>query len=65
MEYPRRLESFSDQGSPYPALKGDYLASVCSIVKCHPSVDVVAGGNSSGRVHVSQRVATFYDWREL
>eukprot|EP01135_Chromosphaera_perkinsii_P006759 Nk52_evm7s578 gene=Nk52_evmTU7s578 len=30
----------------------DCLSSVCSIVKCHPSQNVVVGGNSSGRVHV-------------
>lgn len=34
------------------ALKGEFLGSVCSRNACHPSQNVVAGGNSSGRVHI-------------
>jgi hypothetical protein len=33
-------------------LKDDYLASVCSRNCFHPSLDIIAGGNSSGRVHI-------------
>lgn len=52
MNQPRRIEAFSDQGVAYPTLMGDALGSICSIVKCHPTMDVIAGGNSSGRVYV-------------
>ena len=33
-------------------LRGEPLASVCSILAFHPGREVAAGGNSSGRVHV-------------
>ena len=33
-------------------MTGKYLKSVCSIVKCHPSQDIVVGANSYGEVHV-------------
>ena len=52
MERPRQIDVFSDKGIPYPALTGECLGSVCSIVKCHPTQEIVVGGNSSGRVHV-------------
>ena len=53
MNQPRQIDVYSDQGDHFPMSdKGEYLASVCSIVKCHPSQDIVVGGNSSGRVHV-------------
>jgi len=53
MSQPRQIDAYSgDTGKKYPALKAEQLASVCSIVKCHPSQNVVVGGNSSGRVHV-------------
>ena len=51
MTQPRQIDVFSDQGVQYNSLKGDALGSVTSIVKCHPTLDVVVGGNSSGRVH--------------
>lgn len=52
MNYPRQIEAFSDTGKPYPSLKGDALSTICPIVKCHPSQEIVVGGNSSGRAHV-------------
>ena len=52
MKQPRQIDVFSDQGYNLGPLKGDDLGSVCSIVKCHPTMDFVVGGNSSGRVHV-------------
>ena len=52
MRHPRQLDVYSDQGQLIQTLKGDSLGSICSVVKCHPSLDVIAGGNSSGRVHV-------------
>ncbi len=52
MEQPRRIDAFSSTGDLLCTLRGDNLGSVCSIVKCHPSTDMVVGGNASGRVHV-------------
>lgn len=52
MEYPRRVEVFSSAGTLQHTLKGDSLTSICSLVDVHPDRFVVAGGNSSGRVHV-------------
>jgi hypothetical protein len=52
MSRPRRMEAFSDQGVAYPELIGEDLGSICCIIKCHPTRDVVVGGNASGRVHV-------------
>ncbi len=54
MRQPRRIEAFSTPGRLVAELGdgGEHLASVCSIVKCHPTLDMVVGGNSSGRVHV-------------
>ncbi|KAG0428358.1 hypothetical protein HPB47_024644 [Ixodes persulcatus] len=52
MEYPRRVEVFSSAGTLLHTLKGDSLTSICSLVDVHPDHFVVAGGNSSGRVHV-------------
>ena len=52
MNRPRQIDVYSDSGKKYPQLQSEELASVCSIVKCHPYQNVVVGGNSSGRVHV-------------
>lgn len=52
MNQPRQMDVFNDQGQQLAALKGEDLASVCSIVKLHPTQNIVVGGNSSGRVHV-------------
>ena len=53
MAQPRQIDIYSDQGDHFVmGDSGEYLASVCSIVKCHPTQDIVVGGNSSGRVHV-------------
>lgn len=52
MSHPRQINAYSDQGFQYPSLMGEDLGSICSIVVCHPSQDIVVGGNSSGRVHV-------------
>ena len=53
MRQPRQIDVFSSCGAQVASLRNeDCLGSICSIVKCHPSLDVVAGGNSSGRVHV-------------
>jgi len=55
MERPRQIEAFrAGEGGlgMIKALRGEDLGSVCSVVAVHPSMDVVVGGNSSGRVHV-------------
>ena len=53
MDQPRRIEAFdSTNGNLLTTLQdADYLKSVCSIVKVHPTLDYVFGGNSSGRLH--------------
>ncbi|KAH8034848.1 hypothetical protein HPB51_003135 [Rhipicephalus microplus] len=52
MEYPRRIEVYSSSGSLLYKFMGEGLASVCSIVEVHPERIVIAGGNSSGKLHV-------------
>ena len=53
MSQPRQIDVLDGStGAQLGPLVGEDLASVCSIVRCHPTMDVVAGGNSSGRVHV-------------
>ena len=53
MAHPRQLTAFTDQGIALPVLSDPpTLGSICSIIKPHPTVDVVVGGNSSGRVYV-------------
>lgn len=52
MEYPRRIEVFSSSGTLQHKLMGDSLTSICSLVDVHPDRFVVAGGNSSGRLHI-------------
>ena len=55
MMRPRQIEVWSTRGGDVRMVKqltGEHLASVTSIVDIHPSLDVVVGGNSSGRCHV-------------
>jgi len=55
MERPRQMEVWeTGSGSldMVSRLRGEELGSVCSLVDIHPSMEVVVGGNSSGRVHV-------------
>jgi WD40 repeat protein len=61
MVQPRRIEVFRPEydGSKNTVslmtdavLEGEYLGSVCSRNCFHPSANIVAGGNSSGRVHI-------------
>lgn len=52
MEYPRRIEVYSSSGTLLYKIMGEGIASVCSLVECHPERLVIAGGNSSGRLHV-------------
>ncbi|XP_007534179.1 WD repeat-containing protein 76 [Erinaceus europaeus] len=53
MAHPRRVEIFHETGRQVHSFFGeDYLASVCSINAMHPTRYILAGGNSSGKVHV-------------
>ncbi|XP_030048746.1 LOW QUALITY PROTEIN: WD repeat-containing protein 76 [Microcaecilia unicolor] len=53
MARPRRIEVFHESGQLVHAFcEEEYLCSVCSINAMHPTRPIVAGGNSSGRVHV-------------
>jgi len=54
MDKPRTVEVWGSEGGNLVMQKNfrhDLLSSVCSIINVHPSMDVVIGGNSSGRVH--------------
>ncbi|XP_031528701.1 WD repeat-containing protein 76 isoform X1 [Vicugna pacos] len=52
MAYPRRVEIFHETGKQVHSFLGECLASVCSINAMHPTRYILAGGNSSGRMHV-------------
>ena len=57
MSKPRCVEVFTvdDKAQQLPAatvLRSDPLASVCSRNAVHPTMDVIAASNSSGRVHI-------------
>ncbi|XP_057398369.1 WD repeat-containing protein 76 isoform X2 [Balaenoptera acutorostrata] len=53
MAHPRRVEIFHERGKwVHSFLGGECLASVCSINAMHPTRYILAGGNSSGRIHV-------------
>jgi hypothetical protein len=60
MDRPRKVELFTPQLTPNGGvdlinavnITADYLASVCSRNAFHPVLNLIAGGNSSGRVHI-------------
>ncbi|KAH7970237.1 hypothetical protein HPB49_001577 [Dermacentor silvarum] len=52
MEYPRRIEVYSSSGTLLYKFMGESLASVCSLIDVHPERLIIAGGNSSGKLHV-------------
>lgn len=52
MLQPRRIEVYRTSGNLIHNFAGEDLASVCSINAFHPSKPILAGGNSSGKVHV-------------
>lgn len=52
MAHPRRVEVFHETGKSVYSFLGDCLMSVCSLSVMHPTRYVLAGGNSSGRLHV-------------
>jgi len=55
MGRPREIEAWSAQSDALRRIhqfRGEELGSVCSVAAFHPSLDIVVGGNSSGRLHV-------------
>ncbi|CAK6432293.1 unnamed protein product [Pipistrellus nathusii] len=53
MAYPRQVAVFHQTGEQvHSFLGGERLASVCSINAMHPTRYILAGGNSSGKIHV-------------
>ncbi|XP_076785729.1 WD repeat-containing protein 76 isoform X2 [Arvicanthis niloticus] len=52
MAHPRRVEVFHETGKNVHSFEGECLASVCSLSVMHPTRYILAGGNSSGKLHV-------------
>ncbi|XP_035975876.1 WD repeat-containing protein 76 isoform X4 [Halichoerus grypus] len=53
MAHPRRVEIFHETGKQvHSFFGGECLVSVCSINTMHPTRYILAGGNSSGKIHV-------------
>ncbi|XP_069862085.1 WD repeat-containing protein 76 [Dipodomys merriami] len=52
MAYPRQVNIFHETGKMVHSFLGECLASVCSINAMHPTRYILAGGNSSGKLHV-------------
>ncbi|KAL5007575.1 hypothetical protein ScPMuIL_016381 [Solemya velum] len=52
LDHPRQIEVFNEEGSVVAILRDDFLCSVCSCNCFHPTRNVLAGGNASGRVHL-------------
>lgn len=59
MAHPRRVEVFHETGKNVYSFFGDCLVSVCSLSVMHPTRYVLAGGNSSGRLHVFMHQESF------
>lgn len=59
MAHPRRVEILHETGKSVRSLLGECLVSVCSLNVMHPTRYVLAGGNSSGRLHVFMRQESF------
>ncbi|XP_027726006.1 WD repeat-containing protein 76 isoform X2 [Vombatus ursinus] len=53
MAHPRSIDVFHESGElVHSFIREECLASVCSINVTHPTQNILAGGNSSGRIHV-------------
>lgn len=59
MAHPRRVEVFHETGKSVYSFLGECLVSVCSLNVMHPTRYVLAGGNSSGRLHVFMHQESF------
>ncbi|CAL1292691.1 unnamed protein product [Larinioides sclopetarius] len=52
MEYPRRIEIFDNKLDNIYNFQDEYLGCITSTNVFHPSLPVLAGGNSSGKVYI-------------
>ncbi|XP_076047667.1 WD repeat-containing protein 76-like [Oratosquilla oratoria] len=52
MLHPRRIEIWTSEGTLLHSFLGEWLGSVCSVNAMHPTRPILAGANSSGRLHV-------------
>uniref|UniRef100_A0A8C5LIY9 WD repeat-containing protein 76 n=1 Tax=Jaculus jaculus TaxID=51337 RepID=A0A8C5LIY9_JACJA len=52
MAHPRQVDIFHETGRNVHSFFGDCLLSVCSLSVMHPTRYILAGGNSSGKLHV-------------
>ncbi|XP_055945376.1 WD repeat-containing protein 76-like [Argiope bruennichi] len=52
MEYPRKIEIFNNQLDSIYNFQDEYLGCITSTNVFHPSLPVLAGGNSSGKVYI-------------
>ncbi|CAH1251323.1 WDR76 [Branchiostoma lanceolatum] len=53
MKQPRQIELYNDKSTLlHTYMDPDYLTSICSINAFHPTQHLLAGANSSGKVHV-------------
>ncbi|KAM4829509.1 WD repeat-containing protein 76 [Thomomys bottae] len=52
MAHPRQVNIFCETGEMVHSFLGEGLCSVCSINAVHPTRYILAGGNSSGKLHV-------------
>lgn len=59
MAHPRQVEVFHETGKSVYSFLGECLVSVCSLNVMHPTRYVLAGGNSSGKLHVFMHQESF------
>ncbi|KAG1651017.1 WD repeat-containing protein 76 [Nymphon striatum] len=52
IDRPHRIEILSETGQAFHLFSSDYLDSICSTNSIHPSYNILAGGSSSGLVHL-------------
>lgn len=52
MDKPRKLQIYGIHGQPVYNLTSDHLVTIPAVHAWHPTLPLIAGANSSGRVHV-------------
>ena len=52
LEHPRGIDTFRVDGAPVARLEDDNVSAVISLVVCHPTLNVLAGSNASGKVYL-------------
>jgi hypothetical protein len=52
LEHPRGIDVFRVDGAPMERLEDDNVSAVISLVACHPTHNVLAGSNASGKVYL-------------